>query len=60
MLNPKKEDFQNIDIILHNIEKLKCDMYDDSLVPIALVNQLVSIANHPSTMLLNKFSKENL
>lgn len=60
VLNPKKEDFQNIDIILHNIEKLKCDMYDDSLVPIALVNQLVSIANHPSTMLLNKFSKKNL
>ena len=60
VLNPKKEDFQNIGTILHNIEKLKCDMYDDSLVPIALVNQLVSIANHPSTMLLNKFSKENL
>jgi hypothetical protein len=60
ILKPKKEDFKNIDIILHNIEKLKCDMYDDSLVPIALVNQLVSIANHPSTMLLNKFSKENL
>jgi hypothetical protein len=60
VLNPTKNDFQNIDIILYNIEKLKCDMYDDSLVPIALVNQLVSIANHPSTMLLNKFSKENL
>jgi len=60
VLNPTKENFSNIDVILCNIEKLKCDMYDDSLIPIALVNQLVSIANHPSTMLLNKFSKENL
>ncbi len=60
VLKPQKDDFKNIDIILHNIEKLKCDMYDDSLVPIALVNQLVSIANHPSSMLLNKFSKDNL
>ena len=36
----------------------KCDMYDDSLVPIALVNKLVSLANHPSSRILQKFAKQ--
>lgn len=60
VLNPEKKDFKNLDVILSNLEKLKCDMYDNSLVPIALVNQLVSLSNHPSSILLEKFSKESL
>ncbi|MEJ2437892.1 MAG: DNA double-strand break repair nuclease NurA [Sulfurovaceae bacterium] len=60
VLNPEKKDFKNIDIILSNLESLKCDMYDNSLVPIALVNQLVSLSNHPSSILLEKFSKKSL
>jgi len=57
VLNPKKDDFPNIDIILTNIEKLRCDMYDNSLLPIAVVNKLVSLSNHPSAVLLEKFAK---
>lgn len=54
---PTKDKFRNIDVILRNISKLRCDMYENSLVPIALVNQLVSLANRPSSVLLEKFSR---
>jgi hypothetical protein len=54
--HPKASDFKNLQTVLTNIEKLKCDMYDDSLVPVALANKLVSLANHPSSRLLQKFA----
>ncbi|QIR41755.1 DNA double-strand break repair nuclease NurA (plasmid) [Tolypothrix sp. PCC 7910] len=57
MTNPKEGDFQNLGAILTNIEKLKCDMYDSSLIPIALANKLVSLADHPSSRILQKFAK---
>lgn len=60
ILNPKKTDYRNIDIILQNIALLKCDMYDNSIVPIALANKLVSLANHPSQILLDKFASNEL
>jgi len=47
-LTPQKEDIKSMDLILFNLKKLKCDMYDCSLVPVALVNKLISISNHPS------------
>lgn len=56
ILYPKKEDYKNIDIILNNIDKLKCDMYENSLLPVALANKLVSLSNHPSSVLLEKFA----
>ncbi|HEX5424677.1 MAG TPA: hypothetical protein VFW94_14105 [Candidatus Acidoferrales bacterium] len=56
--NPTQKDFPNLDVVLGNIAKLKCDMYDDSLVPVALVNKLVSLANHPSSRILQKFAKQ--
>jgi len=60
VLNPKPEDFHNLDQILNNIEKLHCDMYDNSLLPIAVVNKLVSLSNHPSAVLLEKFARASL
>ena len=57
VLNPQKADFKNIDIILWNIEKLRCDMYDNAIVPVALANKLISISNHPSAIILEKFAK---
>jgi hypothetical protein len=60
VLNPKREDFQNIDVILNNLEKLKCDMYDSALIPVALVNKLVSLADHPSSVILEKFAKSGI
>jgi len=60
LAEPKREDFKNIDTILYNIQKLKCDMYDSSLIPIALVNKLVSLSNHPSSVILEKFAKQSM
>ena len=60
VLDPNKDHFRNLDIILHNVEKLKCDMYDSALIPIALVNKLVSLADHPSSVILEKFAKVGL
>lgn len=56
MSNPTEKDFHNLHQILLNIEKLKCDMYDNSLFPIALANKLVSLANHPSSVILQRFA----
>jgi len=58
LANPKAEDLKNLQAILTNIEKLHCDMYDDALIPIALVNKLVSLANHPSSKILQRFAVE--
>lgn len=53
---PTKTDFKNIDSILFNVAKLKCDMYENSLFPVALVNKLVSLSDHPSSEILRKFA----
>jgi len=57
VLNPQKKDFKNIDTILKYLEKLRSDMYNNSLLPIALANKLVSLSDHPSSMILEKFAK---
>lgn len=60
LANPTEKDFPNLHAVLRNVAKLRCDMYDDSLVPIALVNKLVSLANHPSSRILQKFAKQSI
>lgn len=57
---PKLDAYSNLEEILINIQKLKCDMYDDSIIPVALANKLVSLANHPSKILLEKFAINSL
>jgi len=56
LTKPQKSDLRNLDAIMTNIEKLRCDMFDDALIPIALVNKLVSLANHPSSKILQRFA----
>ncbi|NPV51645.1 MAG: DNA double-strand break repair nuclease NurA [Candidatus Methanofastidiosum sp.] len=58
--HPTKKDFKNLDIILLNIEKLKCNMYENALFPIALVNKLVSLSDHPSSKILKKFASDKM
>lgn len=60
LLFPKESELKNLHVILTNIEKLKCDMYDNSLIPVALVNKLISLSNHPSSRILQKFALESL
>jgi hypothetical protein len=35
-------------------------MYDDAVIPIAVANKLVSLANHPGKVLLEKFAKAQI
>jgi predicted RNA-binding Zn-ribbon protein involved in translation (DUF1610 family) len=58
--DPKPNDFRNFDVLLTNIEKLRCDMYDSALVPVALANKLVSLANHPSSKILQRFATSSI
>jgi hypothetical protein len=60
VMDPKPKDFHNLNQILFNVEKLRCDMYDNSLLPIAVVNKLVSLSNHPSAILLEKFARASI
>src|SRR5205814_10130869 len=53
--NPEEADLVNFQSILANVEALHCDMYDSALIPVALVNKLVSLADHPSARILQKF-----
>ncbi|MEC8327239.1 MAG: hypothetical protein VX100_14325 [Pseudomonadota bacterium] len=55
-----KSSFANLDEILNVVDRLKCDMYENSIIPIALVNQLVSLANHPSSIILEKFAIKSM
>ena len=57
-MEPRREDYQNLEPILVSIQKLKCDMYDDAIVPVALANKLVSLSNRPSKVLLEKFASQ--
>ncbi|MBD2626705.1 NurA domain-containing protein [Trichormus variabilis] len=58
--NPTINDLPNLQIILDNVEKLHCDMYDSALFPVALVNKLVSLSAHPSQRILKKFASQNI
>lgn len=58
--NPDKDNFSNIEQVLSAISKLRCNMYENSLVPIALINSLVSISEFPSSKILEKFTKKNI
>lgn len=60
LLSPKKSDFKNIDIILSNIEDLKCELYDDAILPIVLINRLVSLSDRPGSIILGKFVKKEI
>lgn len=60
VLNPELSKFKNINEIILNMQKLRCAMYDDAVIPIALANKLVSLANHPSKVLLEKFAKAQM
>jgi hypothetical protein len=57
---PKLNDFRNLEITLTNLEKLKCDMYDNALLPVALANKLVSLAQFPSSRILQRFAQSKI
>ena len=57
---PKIEDFLSLKSILEVLFQLKCNLYEKSFIPIAMVNKLVSLSNVPSKKILTMFSRDKL
>jgi hypothetical protein len=60
LLAPRAEDLRSYELVLHNIARLKCHMYDNALVPVALANKLVSLSDHPSSKILRAFAQAQM
>jgi len=58
--NPKPESIPHLDEILGLVGELKCSMYDNALIPVALANKLVSLSDFPSKQILGTFAKSEL
>ena len=53
-------DLIGAEVCLKTISSLRCNMYDNSIVPISIINKLVSIAALPSANILKSFSKRQI
>lgn len=58
--NSKINDFLNLKSILDILFRLKCDLYETSFIPIAMINKLISLSNVPSKKILSIFTKDNI
>ncbi|OLE97121.1 MAG: hypothetical protein AUG75_12040 [Cyanobacteria bacterium 13_1_20CM_4_61_6] len=56
--NPKPEDLPHLNEILALIGELRCSMYDNALIPVALANKLVSLSDFPSQRILTAFARQ--
>ena len=57
---PQYGDFLNLTEVLAVLGKLRCSMYDNALIPIALANRLVSLSEFPSTRILETFARQGI
>lgn len=57
MAEPKPADIPHLEEILSLIAELRCSMYDNALIPIALANKLVSLSDFPSQRILTSFAR---
>ncbi len=57
---PRMADLFNGGDVLRTTCRLRCSMYDNALVPIALANRLVSLADVPSAEILKKFAQRGI
>ena len=60
MAEPRRPDIPHLESVLMLIAELRCSMYDNSLIPVALANKLVSLADFPSQRILTTFARENV
>lgn len=58
--SPSINDFLNLPDVLAVLSTLRCSMYDNALVPIALANKLVSLSDFPSSRILESFAKAKI
>jgi len=57
---PGPEEIPYLEEILALISELRCSMYDNSLIPVALANKLVSLSDFPSQQILQTFTRATL
>jgi hypothetical protein len=57
---PKESDLRNLHAVLQIVDRMRCDMYDNALLPVALANKLVSLSDHPSAKILERFAKSHV
>jgi hypothetical protein len=55
--NPTAADIPHLEAILSLVAELRCSMYDNALIPVALANKLVSLSDVPSKRILGTFAK---
>ncbi|MEU9170860.1 hypothetical protein AB0D34_24160 [Streptomyces sp. NPDC048420] len=55
--DPKFEDYINVANVLAVVSELRCSMYDNALIPVALANRLVSLSEIPSSRILENFAR---
>lgn len=58
--DPKLDDYLNLSSVLHAIAELKCSMYDNALIPVALANRLISLSDVPSSRILETFARDRM
>jgi hypothetical protein len=59
-VRPQSSDYLGLSGAVAAVEALHCHKYDNALVPIALANQLVSLAVHPSQRILQQFAVDSI
>ena len=55
---PTPADIPHLHEILALIGELRCSMYDNALIPVALANKLVSLSDFPSQRILTTFARQ--
>ena len=58
ILSPKSDNYRNIELTVSILKRLKCDMYSDTIIPVALANKLISLTGHHSQSILEKFANK--
>ena len=57
---PQPTDFPNLESILVTIDNLRCDLYDNALIPITMANNAFSLSFRPGKDLLARFIADNV
>jgi len=58
--SPQAQDIPHLDEVLSLVGELRCSMYDNALIPVALANKLVSLSDFPSQRILTNFVRTTL
>lgn len=57
---PVPEEIPHMHEIMSLLSELRCSMYDNALIPVALANKLVSLSDFPSQRILTTFAKSKI